>query len=416
MIVVNLEKYAEEYYYKQPANSPSADSPDNITHARLYYGTFAGNDYLQGDFVSDNNSTVEFDNSSLGDALFKLFVSTDGTTYTELKTYGGTTGRDEFSAGMVLDPADYEDYEIPTKVTVTGVEQFLPKTLTEIVEAGTLSMNDYYFVRGRLIQDNSVYSGRPFFGSIAVNVDTGALVGSSQSYYTNAASNLVNTISNYIYRTGSAKVTTGVYYLQSTVGSTGPTAVNGFITALDGTSFKYKFESSVFPVYGSRTITGSHTNELTISHIQRASATRIRIKITGVSTGNYSEYAGEVGNQWTIDNLVSDISPLPDGLYTITAVDSVSVGYIEFDCNSASGTGTMVAATGSVYLTDDTILYGETYVPGLVGYVVLDVEDNPLTYYGTGKLLIKTYNTSWVLTDNILSYGCTLTFKAYKVG
>jgi len=154
MIVVNLEKYAEENYYKQPANSPGAASPDNITHARLYYDTFAGSDYLQGSFVSDNNSTVQFDNSAISDSVFKLFVSTDGTTYTELKTYGGTDGRDEFSSATVLDPADYEDYDVPTKVTVGDVEQFVPKSLTEIIEAGTLSMNDYYFVRGKLHQDN----------------------------------------------------------------------------------------------------------------------------------------------------------------------------------------------------------------------------------------------------------------------
>ena len=99
-----------------------------------------------------------------------------------------------------------------------------------------------------------MYSGRPFFGSVSVNSETGALVGNSQNYYANSAGNLVNTVSNYIYRTGGAKVSTGTYYLQCTVGSTGPTAVNGFITALAGTSFRYKFENSVFPVYGSRTI------------------------------------------------------------------------------------------------------------------------------------------------------------------
>ena len=411
MIVVNLEKYAEENYYKQPANSPTAASPDNITHARLYYNTFAGSDYLQGSFVSNNNSTVQFDNSAISDSVFKLFVSTDGTTYAELKTYGGTDGRDEFSSAMVIDGATYDDYDIPTAVN----DVFVPKSLTEIVEAGTLSMNDYYFIRGKLHQDNTLYSGRLFFGAVSVNSATGALVGSSATYFSNSANNLVNTVSDFIYRTGGAKVSTGKYYLQCTVGATSGTSTNGMRVEVAGSSFRYKFENAVFPVYGSRTIDEIHSSELPISFIQRASATRIRVKLGALSTGNYSAYAGEVGNQWTIDNLTSDISPLPDGLYTITAVDSVSVGYIEFDCNSVSGTGTMVAATGSVYLTDDTAEYSETYVPELAGWVVLDVNDEYQTYYDTGKLLIKTYNTSWVLADNILTIGCTLVFKAQKV-
>ena len=320
MIVVNLEKYAEENYYKQPANSPGAASPDNITHARLYYDDFAGSNYLQGSFVSNNNSTVQFDNSAISDSVFKLFTSTDGVTYTERKSYGGSAGADEFSSAMVLDPADYEDYDVPTKITVSGVEQFLPKTLNEIVDGAGLSMNDYYFVRGKLFQDNTVYSGAPFFGAMLVNPETGALIGGSSSYHQNTTNSIVVTACNYIRRSTSAKVTTGVYYLQCMVGATTGTAVNGFINTIDGTANKYKWENSVFPVYGSRT-----------------------------------------------------------------------VGLVEPE------------------------IYGETYVPGLVGYVVLDVNDDVLTYYGTGKLLIKTYNTSWVLADNILTYGCTLTFKALKI-
>ena len=404
MIVVNLEKYAEENYYKQPANSPGAASPDNITHARLYYDTFAGSDYLQGSFVSNNNSTVQFDNSAISDSVFKLFVSTDGTTYTELKTYGGTEGRDEFSSAMVIDGATYDDYDIPTALN----DVFVPKSLTEIVEAGTLSMNDYYFVRGKLHQDNTLYSGRPFFGSVSVNAETGALVGSSSSYFANSANNLVNTVSNYVYRTGGAKVTTGTYYLQCQVGATTGAAVNGFITALNGSAFRYKFENSVFPVYGSRTIAPFSVEEpRNISHIQRLSGSAVRIKLTGVS--DYTEFDPYIGYSYVFADVTGDISPTVNGTRVLTVVGA---DYLEFAHTSSSGTGTFAVVTGTINRIDG---YTETYVPGLAGYVVLDVNDTPLTYYDTGKLLIKTYNTSWVLTDDILTIGCTLVFKAQKI-
>lgn len=409
MIIENLEKYSDDGF-KQSANSLTASSPDNITHVRFYYDSFSGSDYIQGTFVNGNNSTVEFDPSGVIFTKFKLFTSTDGVNYTERKSFGGSEGKDIFNSSLALDPADYEDYDIPTKVTVDNVEQFVPKTITEIVEAGTLSMNDYYFLRGKLFQDNSLYSGRPFFGSVSVNTSTGALTGNSQNYYANTSGNLVNTVSNYIYRTGGAKVSTGKYYLQCQTGATTGTAVNGMIVALNGSSFRYKFENTVFPVYGSRTIGILSSPTATISQIQRYSATHIRIKLTGLSAGDYEPF-NYVGETFYIFNLTSDISPLPNGGYELFECNT-STGYLDFLCNSTSGTGTFTSATGDFY---DTLLYGETYVPGLVGYVVLDVNDTPLTYYDTGKLLIKTYNTSWVLTDNILTIGCTLTFKALKV-
>jgi hypothetical protein len=411
MIVVNLEKYAEENYYKQPANSPGASSPDNITHARLYYDTFAGSDYLQGTFVAGNNSSVEFDNSGISDTIFKLFTSTDGVTYTERKSYGGTSGADEFSSAMVLDPADYDDYDIPTKVTVSTVEQFLPKTLNEIVDGAGLSMNDYYFLRGKLYQDNSVYSGAPFFGSMSVNSETGALVGSSSSYYQNSASSVVTTISNYVRRSTSAKVSTGKYYLQCMVGATTGAAVNGFINTINGSANKYKFENSVFPVYGSRTVAIANSPLATISQIQRFSATHIRLKFTGYSLGSYTYYSDYIGTSFYIRDLVSDLLPVPNGAYELSSVDDTT-GYLDFLCNTSSGNGSFTSATGKFYDFEE---YVETYVPGLVGYVVLDVNDDVQTYYDTGKLLIKTYNTSDVLTDNILTYGCTLTLKALKI-
>lgn len=411
MIVVNLEKYAEENYYKQPANSPGAASPDNVTHARLYYDDFAGVNFLQGSFVSDNNSTVEFDNSGISDTVFKLFVSTDGTTYTERKSYGGTSGADAFSSAMVLNPADYDDYDIPVKNTVSTVEQFVPMSLTEIIEAGTLSMNDYYFLRGKLYQDNSLYSGRPFFGVVSVNLETGALAGSSLTYYANSTNNLVNTVSDYISRSGSAKISTGIYSLQCTMGATSGASTNGMRTELASSAFKYKFENSVFPVYGGRTIGFTSFNPRAITHIQRFSSTHIRIKVTGFAGTDYSYYTEYVGTNLYIRDLVCDILENPDGAYEVSSVDT-STGYVDLLCNTVSGTATFAVATGTL---SEGEVYSETYVPGLVGYVVLDVYHEAQTYYDTGKLIIKTYNTSDVLTDDILTYGCTLAFKAQKI-
>jgi len=213
MIIVNLDKYSADGF-KQSANSLVATSPDNITHARLYYDSFTGSDYIQGAFVVGKNSTLEFDNSGVSFTKYKLFESTDGVTYTENKTYGGTEGRDEFNSSLALDPADYEDYDIPVKVTISTVEQFVPKTISEIVDGSNSSMNDYYFLRGKLFQDNTLYSGRPFFGSVTVNTETAALVGASSTYLQNTAGSISNTVSDFIYRTGGSKVSTGIYSIQ----------------------------------------------------------------------------------------------------------------------------------------------------------------------------------------------------------
>ena len=285
----------------------------------LRSGTFVANT-ITGTEASDNPGYYDFENIE-PNVAYQLWAGASESTMTMNTAFSSEEGAVIYGIDdtYLIDPADYDDYDVPTKVTVGNVEQFLPKTLNEIVDGAGLSMNDYYFLRGKLYQDNSVYSGAPFFGAMFVNSETGALVGGSQSYHQNGANSIVTTISNYVRRSTSAKVTTGVYYLQCMVGATTGAAGNGFITALAGVSFRYKFENSVIPVYGSRTV--------------------------------------DLG------------------------VDG----------------------------------YEETYVPGLVGYVVLDVNDSIQTYYDTGKLLIKTYNTSWVLTDDILTYGCTLTFKALKI-
>ena len=377
----------------------------------LRSGTFAANT-ITGTEASDNPGYYDFENIE-PNVAYQLWAGASESTMTMNTAFSSEEGAVIYGIDdtYLIDPADYDDYDIPTKVTISTVEQFLPKTLNEIVNGAGLSMNDYYFLRGKLYQDNSVYSGAPFFGSMSVNSETGALVGSSSSYYQNSASSIVTTISNYVRRSTSAKVSTGKYYLQCMVGATTGAAVNGFINTINGSANKYKFENSVFPVYGSRTVAIANSPLATISQIQRFSATHIRLKFTGYSLGSYTYYSDYIGTSFYIRDLVSDLLPVPNGAYELSSVDDTT-GYLDFLCNTSSGNGSFTSATGKFYDFEE---YVETYVPGLVGYVVLDVNDDVQTYYDTGKLLIKTYNTSDVLTDNILTYGCTLTLKALKI-
>ncbi len=91
--IINLEKLDNDGR-KQPANDPTSSTPDNITHCQLRYNTFTSSYVIQGVAVTGASSTFEFTvSSTIQYSLFKLYVSTDGTTYTEKKSYGGSAGR-----------------------------------------------------------------------------------------------------------------------------------------------------------------------------------------------------------------------------------------------------------------------------------------------------------------------------------
>lgn len=93
--IINLEKLSNDGF-KQPANNPGVATPDNITHAQLRYNTFSSSYVVQGSAIYNSSSTFEFDISYAiinNYSLFKLYVSTDGTTYTEKKSYGGEDGK-----------------------------------------------------------------------------------------------------------------------------------------------------------------------------------------------------------------------------------------------------------------------------------------------------------------------------------
>lgn len=417
MIVVELDKYSEESYYKQPANSPTAASPDNITHARLYYNTFAGANYIQGDFVSGSNSTVEFDNSDVTYTLFKLFTSTDGTTYTERKSFGGTSGKDCITTAQVLDAADFEDNQIIVKKTIDGVEQLIPYDLGDLITDEGIEVDsagvEYKFVRGVLCQDNTVFSGKAFFGLIQVVPETGLLQGVASAYYQNGMTGSESriTIADFIKRADSAKVSTGIYYLQCQLGTPG-SGTNGLADGLEGSIYNYKFEQSVTPIYGERTIDvsgGGTVNTYQITLIQRYDATHVRITLNGVA--DHTALSFPLG-QLEIRDLVCDILPLPSGIYDVS---SSATTYVEIECNSSSGTGTLVSATGLLYSFDELQYDAGNINPILKGYLVIDTMTDPTTYYGTGKILLRTYDTSWALADDILSLGYMVTIKANNI-
>jgi hypothetical protein len=251
MIIVELDKYAEENYYKQAANSPDAAAPDNITHARLYYNTFASTNYIQGDFVSGSNSTVEFDNAGVTYILFKLFTSTDGTTYTERKSFGGSEGKDCVTAQQLLNAEGVTDWYLPVKKTQGGDDIIVFDSLSNIITGAGVTVTstgvDYYVCRGILSQHNNVNSGKAFFGKVVVDT------GTTGPDYTGTDITPVSsnqTLATSWSKSLSAKVSTGKYYLQFR-----QSGANGFRIELAGGNNSAKFENFVIPLWKTRTLT-----------------------------------------------------------------------------------------------------------------------------------------------------------------
>lgn len=91
--IVNIESLDADGK-KIPANNPNYITPSLWTHAQLRYNDFSSNSAVQGTFISGYPNTVEFDLSDvIYYSYYKLYLSTDGTTYTEIVTYGGTDGK-----------------------------------------------------------------------------------------------------------------------------------------------------------------------------------------------------------------------------------------------------------------------------------------------------------------------------------
>ena len=139
--IVNLDELSPQGYWK-PANSISAVSPDNVTHAQLRYSPgFDENGVIQGTVVSGENSTFVFSVADEHSAkLFKLYTSTDGTTYTVNKKFGGDSGVKLFgttdTSGLVT---------LATAQTISAVKTFsaLPESAVTPTTAGQLTRKGY---------------------------------------------------------------------------------------------------------------------------------------------------------------------------------------------------------------------------------------------------------------------------------
>ena len=321
MIVIPLEKYSDDGF-KQQANSPTASVPDNITYSRLYYDDFAGSNYVQGVFVPGENSTVEFDNTGIAFVLWKLFVSTDGVTYTERKSYGGTEGKEEPLAGGVIDPATYDDYDIMVKKTILSVEQFVPLTLQELIDQSGTAVTgtggvDYLYCRGLLSQNNLVNGGKAFFGTCAIDEND------ANHYYSYGINSPEVTVADSYQYTAGAKISTGVYTLQfrSDIGA--------------GLAQTFVAELLALPV--SNTVLWET-------------------------------------KRWAVYNKHTFSDVLDPGVTWVTILDNTLVGYVEVDMFS----------------------------------------DLAISYYSTGKILIRTFGTDGTTpADDILSAGVTIEIKAF---
>lgn len=232
MIVINLEKLNPDGF-KQEAT--------DITHGRLYYDDFAGNNYIQGSFVTGLTATMQFDPTGVGFSLFKLYTSTDGTNYTERKSYGGDNGVTAIDSGMILDPNDYTTLlPYPKMEVVNGKKVFVPGAggAGTAVGAGV----DYLMCRGRLVQNNVLRSGKAYFGGYSFNTSTGVL----ESPFTITPE---LTIADSFSLSQSERISTGIYALQFQ-SDTGSGIGNRFVAAIsEGLGNSYIFEQQVYPVW-----------------------------------------------------------------------------------------------------------------------------------------------------------------------
>jgi hypothetical protein len=147
IVILNLERIDSDGKLI-PANNPNYAVPSYIKYAQLRYNTFSNSYVVQGTFLATGeSSTIEFDLSSVSSSytLFKLYTSTDGVTYTEDKTYGGTTGRTIFTsvAGAVLTSGNQN---------VAGIKDF-----SDSIKSNTISehtTNTGVTIDGVLIKDS----------------------------------------------------------------------------------------------------------------------------------------------------------------------------------------------------------------------------------------------------------------------
>jgi len=278
----------------------------------LRSGTFASNTIV-GTEAAEDPGYYDF-TDILPNVAYQLWAGTSASTMTRNTAFSGEDGAVIYGIddAALLDPADFEDNQIIVKTTISTVEQFIPIDIMDLLDDVGYASSIDYILRGKLIQDNSVQSGKAFFGTYTIEPSDGTLIDGTSTTLSGAR---LITIAGRCLRSASAKISTGIYSVQCQVLS-GASYVNGFITGVNGSANRNSF----FP------------------------------------------YIQEVWGTWT---------PTERGTY-----DWIDV-----------------------------------YTPELKGYLILDVNHDESTYYDTGKLIFKTYNTSWVLTDDIINRGININIR-----
>ncbi len=186
--IINLEKLDNDGR-KQPANDPTSSTPDNITHCQLRYNTFTSSYVIQGVAVTGASSTFEF---TVSDALFywkfKLYTSTDGTNYTEKKSYGGSAGKHLFDSSprRMIIKVQQQGTDAPTlletKFNNTG------KTVTTLIRDNA----GYYVINFNNTDTNLFFKLSPVIG----------FAGTLQGFLAESLSSDFTSTSTYIYQFG----------------------------------------------------------------------------------------------------------------------------------------------------------------------------------------------------------------------
>ena len=155
---------------------------------------------------------------------------------------------------------------------VDGKKVFVPGAGGSGVTVGTGV--DYLFVRGRLIQENTIRSGKAFFGGMSVNGDTGAF-----EYPLTISPEL--TIADSFSLSRSEKISTGIYALQFQTD-----AADQFVDAIANPAGRsYVFEQTTYEVWRKLTPTYDENSEQYIPVLTNEFVGTLVVCIDTESTG-----------------------------------------------------------------------------------------------------------------------------------
>ena len=414
-IVVNLEKLSNDGY-KMPANNPSVALPENIQYGQLRYDNFLPPNVIQGTFVSGKTSTIEF---TILDSLliwdFKLFLSTDGVSYSEEKTFGGTSGKKLTSSS--LDASDFEDGEIP----MSNGTEWIPANLSsfsvyEFAQSGTIyDLNDSSFIStsvgwicgndGHILKTTNGTSfselttgvNNNFFGIDFVDANTGYVCGSSGkimkttnggttwSSQTSGTAVTLNAIFFIDSNTG-WYVGNGGVYGRTTDGGATWTSYSGYVS--DITDVYFLDSNTGYIVYGG--IVGKSTNG-GVSYPTIASGLPTSINSIQMLDSSIGYLCGSSGKIMKTTNGGTTWSSQTSG----TAVTLNSINFASAAVGFACGTSNIIVGTtdgGTTWNNITTRSHGYTYND------IVCLSTNDIRVIGNGYYIYSSSNggSSWI--------------------